>query len=89
MEIPQKRRFYFEGENLVDSPLSTQNTTWKTPPTTHKKKNSDNPSLHGTLLIGCMEIQFLKLGVTIFGLNFPPSHVQLFHVTFLWHASTP
>jgi len=29
-----------------------------------------------------------SLVATIFGLNSPPSHVQLFHITFLWHGST-
>jgi len=53
-----------------------------------QEEKRDDPSHHGTLLIGCMEIQFLKLVPTIFGLNSPPSHVQLFHITFLWHGST-
>jgi hypothetical protein len=55
---------------IVHSPHKTQ----------LEKKSSHNPqekkrdvaSLHCTLLIGCMGIQFPKLVATIFGLNSPP-----------------
>jgi hypothetical protein len=55
METSQKRRFYFEAVNSVESPLSTQNTTWEKKNTSHhpQEKRRDNISFHGTLLIGC------------------------------------
>ncbi len=71
------------------STLYTKHNLKKTKTSHHpQEKKRDDPSLHGTLLIGCMDIQFLKLVATIFGLNSPPSHMQLFQITFLWHGST-
>ncbi len=62
------------GKWTVDSWLSTPNTTWKKPypsPPTHKTKKGDLSPLPSMtwLLIGCMEILFLKLAATIFGLD--------------------
>jgi hypothetical protein len=57
----------------VQSPHQSSNTTWKFKTTllrTHKNK-MEAPSLHDTpsLFIGCMEILFLRLAATIFGLD--------------------
>jgi hypothetical protein len=67
METPQKRRLYF-GVQLSDSPLSTQNTTWKNKKMSHhpRGKKKDDPSLHGTPLIGCMEIPIPQIGCHYF-----------------------
>jgi len=89
METPQKRRLYF-GVQLSDSPLSTQNTTWKNKNMSHHPREKKRTTLHfmARLSLVAWKFQFLKLVATIFGLNSPPSHVQLLHITFLWHGST-
>jgi hypothetical protein len=73
---------------IVHSPHKTQ-LEKKNPPTTHKKKKGTLLHFIARFSLVAWKFQFPKLVATIFGLNSPPSHVQLFHITFLWHGSTP
>ncbi len=61
------------GKWTMDSPFSTPNTTWKKhgSPSPHPQGKKVGHLLHSMtwLLIGCMEILFLKLAATIFGLD--------------------
>jgi hypothetical protein len=79
-----KHRIQWTLHSPHNAQLEKQKNTSQHPQETKR----DSTSLHSRLLIGCMEIQFLKVDATIFGLKSPPSHVQLFHKTFLWHGST-
>ncbi len=57
------------GKWTVDSPFSTPNTTWQQTPTQTNKKGRPLHSMTWLLNV-CMEILFLKLASTIFGVDY-------------------